>query len=162
MHSDAEWFEILIKSKNELLNFDLFWCLFSSLDLKASEKVPQSILDLFIAFLEISENLHLLHKMGDFGKFTRHGVPCLLYSGIRVASTPSKYTKRWRADSDRLLRKSNSKLLTTLYKGKLRSTHQLIARWHSGQESGLAVQGMQVRVPLKAKLFFAFFVCFYD
>ena len=90
------------------------------------------ILDLFIAFLEISENLHLLHKMGDFGKFTRHGVPCLLYSGIRVVSTPSKHTKRWRADSDRLLRKSDSKLLTTLYKGKLRSTLQLIARWHSG------------------------------
>ena len=132
MHSDAECFEILIKSKNEMSNFDLFRCLFSSLDLKASEKVPQSILDLFIAFLEISENLHLLHKMGDFGKFTRHGVPCLLYSGIRVASTPSKYTKRWRADSDRLLRKSDSKLLTTLYKGKLRSTLQLIARWHSG------------------------------
>ena len=143
-------------------NFDLFRCLFSSLDLKASEKVPQMILDFFIAFLEISENLHLLHKMGDFGKFTRHGVPCLLYSGIRVASTPSKYTKRWRADSDRLLRKSDSKLLTTLYKGKLRSTHQLIARWHSGQESGLAIQGMQVRVPLKTKLFFAFFLCLYD
>ena len=84
-----------------MFNFDLFWCLFSSLDLKALEKVPQMILDLFIAFLEISENLHLLHKMGDFGKFTRHGVPCLLYSGIRVASTPSKHTKRWRADSDR-------------------------------------------------------------
>ena len=113
-------------------NFDLFRCLFSSLDLKASEKVPQSILDLFIAYLEISENLHLLHKMGDFGKFTRHGVPCLLYSGIRVVSTPSKHTKRWRADSDRLLRKSDSKLLTTLYKGKLRSTLQLIACWHSG------------------------------
>ena len=89
LHSDAEWFEILIKSKNELLNFDLFWCLSSSLDLKASEKAPQMILELSIAFLEIFENLHLLHKMGDFGKFTRHGVPCLLYSGIRVVSTPS-------------------------------------------------------------------------
>ena len=88
-HSDAEWFEILIKSKNELLNFDLFWCLFSSLDLKASEKAPQMILELSIAFLEFFENLHLLHKMGDFGKFTRHGVPCLLYSGIRVVSAPS-------------------------------------------------------------------------
>ena len=143
-------------------NFDLFRCLFSSLDLKASEKVPQSILDLFIAFLEISENLHLLHKMGDFGKFTRHGVPCLLYSGIRVASTPSKHTKRWRADSDRLLRKSDSKLLTTLYKGKLSSTFQLIARWYSGQESGIIVQGMQVRIPLEANSFFPFFLSFYE
>ena len=89
MHSDAECFEILIKSKNEMSNFDLFRCLFSSLDLKASEKLPQMILELSIAFLEIFENLHLLHKMGDFGKFTRHGVPCLLYSGIRVVSTPS-------------------------------------------------------------------------
>ena len=95
LHSDAERFEILIKSKNELLNFDLFWCLFSSLDLKASEKAPQMILELSIAFLEIFENLHLLHKMGDFGKFTRHGVPWLLYSEIRSVHTPSKYTKRW-------------------------------------------------------------------
>ena len=37
LHSDAEWFEILIKSKNELLNFDLFWCLFSSFHCLMSE-----------------------------------------------------------------------------------------------------------------------------
>ena len=88
-HSDAECFEILIKSKNEMSNFDLFRCLFSSLDLKASEKAPQMILELSITFLEFFENLHLLHKMGDFGKFTRHGVPCLLYSGIKVVSPPN-------------------------------------------------------------------------
>ena len=85
----------MIKSKNELLNFDLFWCLFSSLDLKASEKAPQIILELSIAFLEIFENLHLLHKMGDFGKFTRHGAPWLLYSEISLVHTPSKHIKRW-------------------------------------------------------------------
>ena len=82
-HSDAKWFEILIKSKNWLLNFDLLWGLFSSLDPKASEKTPQMIFDLSIAFLEFFENLILLHKKGHFGKFTCHGVPCLLNSGIR-------------------------------------------------------------------------------
>ena len=95
MHNDADWFEILIKSKNELLNFDLLWGLFSSLDPKASEKTPQMIFDLAIAFLEFSENLHLPHKKGDFVKFTRHGAPWLLYSEISLVHTPSKHIKRW-------------------------------------------------------------------
>ena len=70
-HSDAESFEILIKSKNDLMKFSHFWCLFSCQDPKGSDKPPYLISDLSIAFPWFFENLLLLHKKGYFGKLTK-------------------------------------------------------------------------------------------